>query len=115
MAVGLGLWLVWWLVLDRPVWGILGLAAFMSIAEAWPLYEAVVRVRQGRRKWVKPPGFGIALYGIGSIWFVLFLTAMFVVPWFGPYAGAALKAAEIFAGVSLGVALWLSWWLGTGR
>ena len=51
-----------------PSLGLLGLASFISIAEAWPpLYEAVVRVRQGRRKWVKPPGFGIALYGIGSI------------------------------------------------
>jgi hypothetical protein len=115
MIVGFGVWLIWWLALRCPGWGILGLAAFVSIAESWPLYQAFLEVRQGRRKWVKPPGYAIALYGIGSIWFVLFLTAFFIVPWFGPHAGAAFKAAEFFAAGSLVAALGLTWWVGSGR
>jgi hypothetical protein len=115
MLVGLVVWIVWWLALGRPGWGVIGLAAFVSIAEAWPLYEAVVQIRQGRRKWVKPPGLGIALYAVGSVWFVVLLTALFVAPWFGPYAGSALAAAEVFGVVSLAGAAWLSWRIGTGR
>jgi hypothetical protein len=116
MLIGFFAWLVWWLIVGRrSVTGWVGIAAFLGIAESWPLFLAFYEVRAGRRRWAKPPGFWIAFYGIGSAWLALLLTAIAILPWSGEAAGMTNAIVKIGGAITFAGAAWLAWRLGGGR
>jgi hypothetical protein len=116
LLVGFIAWLVWWLLLGRrSAVGWVGIAAFIGIAESWPLFQTVSEIRAGRRRWTKPPGFWIAFYAIGSVWLALLLTAIAVLPWSGEHAGTTNAIVKFGGAITFGGVVWLASRLGAGR
>ena len=116
MLFGFAAWLVWWLILGhRSFAGWVAIPAFLGIAESWTLFQAFFDVRAGRRRWGRPPGFWVAFYGVGSIWLVLLLTAIIVLPWSGDFAGATNGIVKIGGVITFGAVVWLASRLGAGK
>ncbi len=116
LAAGFGVWLVWWMLVGhRSAAGWLGIPAFLAAAESWPLFRTIYEVRAKRKKWVKPPGFWIAFYAVGSVWLALLLTAISALPWSGDHASATDAGVKIGGAISFAAAAWLAYRIGAGR
>ncbi len=116
LLFGAAAWLVWWLAVGhRSFAGWIGIAPFIAIAESWPLFQTIVEVRAGRRRWARPPGFWPAFYAFGSVWLALLLTAIVALPWSGEFAGATNAIVKFGGIITFGAMLWLASRVGAGR
>lgn len=116
LLIGLAAWVAWWLLLGHTSQlGWLGIPAFLAIAEAWPLFQTIVEIRAGRRKWSRPPGFWIAFYAFGSVWLALLLTVILVLPWSGTFAAATNLIVKLGGAIGFGAVLWVASRLAAGR